>query len=206
MKKGPTWSKTITRSLLQITHTLWLHRNKHLHNNDNPEYVTKEDEKLHQQIKKTYTQGSTGISPNNQSIFDISQEEIMRMPTPRKRQWLASVFTAKKRTKVINLSQTTPVFYTAQEKHNYTIRSRNLSKSSTKQFRKWRLRHHPYASIPHSKPIRPYDEIKPTSSQTSPQITSHHTFLSIPPHLFLPNYIRTKHTPPNLTSKDYHNI
>ena len=124
MKKGPIWSKTITLSLLHIVHTLWLHPNIHLQNNDNPDYVTKEDDKVNQQIIRTYAQGTTGISLNNQNIFDISRKEIMQIFTPRKRQWLASVSTARKRTKVINLSQTTPVFYMAQEKHNYTVRSK----------------------------------------------------------------------------------
>ena len=128
MKKGPTWIKTITLSLLNIVNTLWLHRNKHLHNNENPDYATKEDEKLHQQIHRTYAQGTTGISPNNQNIFDISREEIMQMPTPRKRQWLASVSTARKLTKVINLSQTTPIF-TRSKKSTITPSVQKISQN-----------------------------------------------------------------------------
>ena len=201
MRKGPTWSKIITRSLLHIIHTLWLHRNKHLHDNDNPDYVTKEAEKLQKEINQVYTQGTTGIAPTNQNIFDISREEILQMPISRKRQWLASVSTAKKRTKVINLSQPVPIFYSAHERHNYTIRHRALRKSSSRNFKKWWLRHHPYSSRSNPQPLRPCRTDTPTTyhspsqthqpTQLIPQSslsppTSQSIFTSLPSHLFLP--------------------
>ena len=125
---------------------MWGNRNQFLHNNTNPAYITKQEEKINLQVSTEFKKNINGIAPSEQHIFDITQAEIFDLPVCRKRQWIQSVKVARKRAKVRNLNYNIPLFYSAEEEESYKRRKIILRKSAHPNFRKWWLRHHPYLS------------------------------------------------------------
>jgi hypothetical protein len=155
-RNGKTWAKLAVKHIFALIQSMWHHRNQYLHNNTNPEYVTKQEEKTNKKVDTEFKKNINGIAPSEQHIFDTTQTEIMKLPICRKRQWIQSVKIARKRARVRNLNYTTPLFYSAAEEHSFKTRKRALSKSSHPLFSKWWLQHHPYLSSLQDQPQTTY--------------------------------------------------
>ena len=82
-------------SLLQVTHSQWVHRNHILHEKDEHGLRAAECHGLDQAIVHQFQLGLDGLHPRDFHLLEQDQNSMLCLMGPGKKAWLASVRVAR---------------------------------------------------------------------------------------------------------------
>ena len=86
------WAADMSYRLLQLSHGLWMARNRFLHERDEQGLLLKEGQSLHEAITERYGRGRRALLPGDHILLDDrSLDTILALPPTDKYTWLAAI-------------------------------------------------------------------------------------------------------------------
>ena len=89
-RTGKNWTTKMIGLLQEIINTMWDHRNKCLHENEDKKYVTKETELLNRRVHDKYDKGVDGLHPDYCDVFIPTKVEVKKYRIEKKKKTVAS--------------------------------------------------------------------------------------------------------------------
>jgi len=92
------WTTALLTRLMTMVWDMWQHRNKALHESEENKQAIVEDG-INQQIRQVYAQRRNQLARQMQPLMKRSLPQLLRLPAPYKRQWMATMVAIRNRAK-----------------------------------------------------------------------------------------------------------